>query len=66
MTHGTNWQRSDARTNIDELLDAAKFRGVQKVLDLDGTFEVTFVPKKQSLEKLFSEPGPISSDDIDP
>lgn len=63
MSHDTEWQRPEAERRIAELLNAAKTRGVQKVVDLDGTFEVVFVPLKQSLEELFSTPGPISDDD---
>jgi hypothetical protein len=66
MTNANDWQRNDVRTQIDELLEAAKSHGTQILLDADGTFEITFVPKKQSLKELFSKPGPISNDDVDP
>ena len=63
MPHDTQWPRPEAERRIGELLDAAKRGSVQKVVDYDGTYEVTFVPAKQSLEELFSVPGPISDDD---
>ena len=63
MSHDPEWPRPEAERRIADLLDAAKTRGVQKVIDRDGTFEVIFVPPKQSLEELFSNPGPISEED---
>lgn len=63
MADGIEWQRSDAQSRIAEILDAAKVSGTQKIVDVDGSFNVTFVPRKQSLEKLFSKPGPIEDDD---
>lgn len=58
------WQRDEAEARIREVLDAAKARGPQKVVDLDGTFSIVFAQQKQSLEKLFSKPGRLHEDDI--
>ena len=64
MTNRTEWRRSEIKARIDEVLDAAKTQGTQILNDFDGSFEVTFVPAKQSIEELFSKPGLISGDDI--
>ncbi|WP_246271163.1 hypothetical protein [Rhizobium sophorae] len=58
------WQRQDAEARIREVLDAAKARGTQRVLDADGRFLVTFEPVKKTLEELFAQPGPLSDDDV--
>jgi hypothetical protein len=63
MTRDMEWQRREAEARIHEVLDAAKARGAQRILDTDGSYDVTFVPKKQSLEELFSRPGPLPDDD---
>ncbi|ASY56598.1 MULTISPECIES: hypothetical protein [Sinorhizobium] len=64
MKHDMAWPRNVAEIRISELFDAAKTGGPQKVADDDGTFDVTFTPKRKPLSELFSEPGPIS-DDVD-
>ncbi len=61
----TRWQRDEAEIRIRELLDAAKGRGPQKIVDTDGDFEVTFSRRKQTLEQLFAAPGPLADDDLD-
>lgn len=63
MTLDKEWQRREAEARIREVLDAAKVRGAQRILDTDGSYDVTFVPKKRSLEELFSRPGPLPDDD---
>lgn len=65
MKHDMAWPRDVAETRISELFDAARTGGPQKVTDNDGTFCVTFTPKRRPLTELFSAPGPIS-DDADP
>ncbi len=50
-------------TRAGEVLDAARREGPQSVADTDGTFEIVFVPRKQTLEQLFSKPGPIPDED---
>lgn len=59
---GNQWQRRHAEDRIREVLDAAKNSGPQSVVDTDGHFEVKFHSKKQSLEDLFAQSGPIQSD----
>lgn len=63
MTHNSDWQRHEVAARIQEVLDAAKTRGTQRVIDTDGRFDVTFVPGKKTLEELFSRPGPLPDDD---
>ncbi len=63
MTHGNDWQRRDLETRASEVLDAARREGPQMVADVDGSFEIVFVPRRQTLEQLFSKPGPIPDDD---
>ncbi|PYE42632.1 hypothetical protein DFI02_106207 [Rhizobium sp. PP-F2F-G20b] len=62
MTRAAEWKRGELRGRLDELLNAAEREGPQTVVDANGTFEVIFTAKKQSLEELFSEPGTISED----
>ncbi len=67
MTHEPDWQRHEAEARIQDVLDAAKAHGTQRVIDTDGRFDVTFVPEKKTLEELFSRPGPLpDDDDLDP
>tara|TARA_R110002020_G_scaffold298211_1_gene514018 strand:- start:13695 stop:13889 length:195 start_codon:yes stop_codon:yes gene_type:complete len=63
MTHGNDWRRLDLETRASEVLDAAKQEGPQMIDDVDGRFELVFVPRKQTLEQLFSKPGPIPDDE---
>ncbi|GGE07656.1 hypothetical protein FHT80_002539 [Rhizobium sp. BK226] len=63
MTQSSDWQRQEAEARIREVLDAAKARGTQRVIDVDGRFLVTFEPVKKTLEELFAQPGPLSDDD---
>jgi hypothetical protein len=63
MTHSSDWQRHEAEARIREVLDAAKARGSQRVVDDDGRFLITFEPVKQTLEALFAKPGPFADDD---
>lgn len=63
MTRGNEWRRLDLETRASEVLDAARHQGPQSVADTDGTFEIVFVPRKQSLEQLLSKPGPIPDED---
>lgn len=58
------WQRDEAEARIHEVLDAAKARGPQNIVDPDGTYSIVFAQQKQSLEKLFSKPGRLHDDDI--
>lgn len=62
MTRSSHWQRREAETRIQEVLDAARHRGAQEILDVDGRFVVTFEPVKGTLEELFAKPGPITDD----
>jgi hypothetical protein len=62
MTHGKVWRRVDLETRAGKVLDAARHEGPQSVADVDGTFEIVFVPRKQTLEQLFSKPGPVPDD----
>jgi hypothetical protein len=62
MANGMEWQRPKAESHIRDLFDAAKVRGTQKVVDSDGTFEVSFVPRMGTLEELFSGPGTIGDE----
>ncbi|MGO7981446.1 hypothetical protein ACC691_26430 [Rhizobium johnstonii] len=66
MSRSSDWQRHDAVTRIQEVLDAAKALGAQRVLDTDGRFVITFEPVKQTLEELFAKPGPFADGDVDP
>lgn len=63
MTHGNQWRPVDLETRPGEVLDAARRDGPQVVADVDGTFEIVFRPRQQTLEELFSKPGPIPDDD---
>jgi hypothetical protein len=63
MTHETTWLRNDAEARVRELFDTAKSAGPQEVRDTDGTFSLTFIPMKGTLEDLFSKPGPIHDDE---
>jgi len=63
MAHGIKWRRVDMETRAGEVLDAARREGPQSIADTDGTFEIVFVPRKQTLEQLFSKPGPIPDED---
>jgi hypothetical protein len=65
MSHGIPWQRNEAEARIGEVLDAAKGQGPQTVADPDGTFSILFKRRRQGLEELFSEPGPLQEDDLD-
>jgi hypothetical protein len=60
---GNEWPRTKAETSIREVLDALKAAGSQKVIEGDGDFEIVFHPRKQSLDELFSKPGPIITGD---
>lgn len=62
MAHGIKWRRVDMETRAGEVLDAARREGPQSIADTDGTFEIVFVPRKQTLDQLFSKPGPISDE----
>ena len=64
MSNDSTWQKKDAASRFQEVMEAAKAIGTQRVLDTDGRFEVTFVPVKKTLEELFSEPGPLRDDDL--
>lgn len=64
--HRTEWKRGEVGACIDDLFAAAEHHGPQTVHDANGTFEIIFTPKKQSLKELFSKPGIISGDDFDP
>lgn len=59
------WKRHEAEARISEVLNAAKTCGPQTVLDPDGTFTIAFSQGEGSLEKLFSQPGPLQDDDFD-
>ncbi|MFC5755691.1 hypothetical protein [Rhizobium sp. GCM10022189] len=63
MKHETAWLRNEAEARVRELFDAAKSTGPQEVRDTDGTFSITFIPVKGTLEELFSKPGPIPDDE---
>lgn len=63
MTHGIEWLPADLETRAKEVLDAARRSSPQVVADVDGSFEIVFVPRKQSLGQLFSKPGPVPEDD---
>jgi hypothetical protein len=63
MTHGSDWQRQEAEVRIQEVLDAAKTLGTQRIDDTDGRFLVTYEPVKKTLAELFAQPGPLSDDD---
>ncbi|MDX0480562.1 hypothetical protein GOD90_16925 [Sinorhizobium medicae] len=58
------WQRDEAEARIRDVLNAAKARGPQKVVDPDGIYSIVFAQRKQSLEKLLSKPGRLHDDDI--
>jgi hypothetical protein len=58
------WQRDDAEARIRMVLEAAKAHGSQTVIDRDGTYTIVFTRRKQSVEKLFSKPGPLREGDI--
>lgn len=61
------WQRDEAERYIGEVLDAAKAHGSQIVIDgQGGSFEITFRQPEATLEELFSRPGPLLDDDLDP
>lgn len=62
-----SWQRDEAEKHIGEVLDAAKAHGSQTVVDhLGGLFTIIFEQPKATLEELFSKPGPLLDDDLDP
>lgn len=62
-----SWQRDEAENRIGEVLDAAKTHGSQTVIDRQGgSFKITFEQPNVTLEKLFSKPGPLLDDDLDP
>lgn len=58
------WQRDEAEARIREVLDAAKAHESQTLIDRDGTYAVVFTRRKQGLEKLFSNPGPLRKGDL--
>lgn len=62
-----SWQRDEAERHIGKVLDAAKAHGSQVVVDREGgSFEITFRQPEATLEELFSKPGPLLDDDLDP
>jgi hypothetical protein len=63
MNNGSEWRRSDLETRANEVLDAARREGMQMIEDVDGRFELVFVPQRQTLKQLFSKPGPVPDDD---
>lgn len=63
MTHSSDWQRHDAETSIQQVLDAARARGTQRIIDTDGRFLITYEPVTKTLEELFAKPGPFTDDD---
>lgn len=66
MAQGRTWQRDECESRIREVLDAAKALGPQTIADRDGTFEIVFSQPKAGLEELFSKPGPLTDEDLDP
>ena len=54
--------RSEAESRISKVFDDARMLGPQRVEDKTGVFEIVFKPRKQSLEELFSKPGPVTGD----
>jgi len=64
MTQRMEWRRSEAEARIREVLDAARLRGPQILLEDEGSYEIRFVPRKQSLDDLFAQPGTFP-DDLD-
>jgi hypothetical protein len=63
MTHGNEWLPADLETRAKDVLDAARHSGPQVVADVDGNFQIVFLPRKQTIDQLFSTPGPIPEDD---
>lgn len=63
MKRSSDWQRQEAEARIQEVLDAAKRLGAQRIIDPDGRFLVTYEPVKKTLADLFAQPGPLSDDD---
>ncbi len=43
-----NWSRTDAERRISDVLDAAKSVNVQRIIDVDGVFEVKFTQSKRT------------------
>ena len=39
MTRDSDWQRHEAEARIQEVLDAAKARGTQRLIDTDGSWK---------------------------
>jgi hypothetical protein len=48
-TFDDEWSRSDAESKISTVLNAAKSGYPQRIVDFDGTFEVTFLKAKTGL-----------------
>lgn len=55
------WSRTEAEKRISEVLDAAKTGHIQRLQDVDGTFEVRFVKTKVSrtVAEFLSEGSPL-------
>lgn len=55
------WSRSDAEKQISAVLDAARTGHVQRVLDVDGTFEIRFVRAKTgpTIANILAEGNPL-------
>lgn len=58
------WSRKDAEQRIAILLNSAKSGHPQKIVDFDGSFEVTFTPAKtgESLSSLLAKGNPFEDE----
>ena len=58
------WSRGDAERQIASLFKAAKTGHVQKVLDVDGTFEIKFVKARTgpTIADILAEGNPLKKE----
>lgn len=54
-----DWKRQDAKERFDEVLDGAKAGSLQRIVDVDGMYEVTFSARgHERVSDVLSRPGP--------
>ncbi len=54
-----NWKRLDAKMNFDEILDGARSGSLQRIMDDEGIYEITFTARGQErIVDVLARPGP--------
>ncbi|WDZ79051.1 hypothetical protein PWG15_26560 (plasmid) [Ensifer adhaerens] len=60
------WTRAEAEARISEVFNAAKTRGPQRISEVGGTFELTFVrARTKKLSQLLLQDGPLEDGELD-